>query len=185
MKEIWKPVGGYEGLYEVSNLGRVRSLSRKVIVHHADSTTHIKTLSMRLLKPCLDIGGYRRVSLWKNSQWEKPRISWLVLEAFKGTRPKGMDSCHNDGSRTNDCIANLRWDTRRGNFKDKILHGTHHRGERCPTAKLKESQVRQIMKLMNSKKYYQREIAERFNVTRETISAIVCGKRWSYLNADG
>lgn len=68
----------------------------------------------------------RVVSLSKNGRVIAARIAPLVLAAFVGPCPDGMEGCHNDGDCTNDLLSNLRWDTRSANNLDAVRHHTHH-----------------------------------------------------------
>jgi hypothetical protein len=68
----------------------------------------------------------------------------LVLEAFIGAAPAGLEACHNDGNPKNNVLSNLRWDTRRENAADRIAHGTAAIGEKHPMAKLTKEQALEI-----------------------------------------
>lgn len=120
--EEWRLVVGYEGLYEVSDQGRVRSLDR-------DSTRGDgvkRRLTGRMMKAYRSPGNYDRVSLFDGlgrRHWK--RVHTLVLEAFIGPRPDGAVACHNDGDHTNNRVDNLRWDTYSANNVDLVVHGTH------------------------------------------------------------
>jgi hypothetical protein len=119
--EQWKPVVGFEGLYEVSDFGRVRSMER--IVPHA--TGGRLTLPMRIL-----VGSkraqqkYPMVNLWRMNKQHAKYVHALVLEAFVGPRPPKHDACHADGSKDNNSLSNLRWGTRKENMQDAVRHGT-------------------------------------------------------------
>lgn len=104
MKEQWKPVVGYEGLYEVSNLGRVKSLAREV-VGHGGSTYRIMD---RILKPAG--GRYPQVALCKGGTSKSYRIHTLVVEAFIGPRPTGGDYTvdHVNKDKKDNRVENLR-----------------------------------------------------------------------------
>lgn len=116
----WQPVVGYEGLYEVSREGRVRSLDRVKRNRWGE-----------YVQPGVELrassagDGYAKVALTKDGKLRTRRVHILVLEAFVGRRPDGMQACHNDGNQGNNCIENLRWDTVSANTYDKIRHGTH------------------------------------------------------------
>ncbi|MET0716382.1 MAG: NUMOD4 motif-containing HNH endonuclease [Mycetocola sp.] len=111
--EEWRAVPDWEGLYEISSHGRVRSLR-----------------SGRVLKPWLTNFGHRQVQLCRRGRPTGRTIHSLVLEAFVGPRPAGMEGCHNDGDPTNNHPENLRWDTHRANMQDMQIHGTHAQGSR-------------------------------------------------------
>lgn len=129
--EVWKPVEGTKGLYEISSHGQVYS-------HHKNG---------RILKPvfqakgqCKDgtPKGYYHVSLCvPGHPMRKPRVDHLVLEAFHGPRPKGFDACHYDDDPSNNHVSNLRWDTRSNNKTDSTF--TNSAAERAVT-KLRPNQ---------------------------------------------
>ena len=129
--EHWKPVNGYEGIYEVSSHGRVRSLDR--VVTRSDGKVYRykgKVLSEGLSKR----GGYRLVSLWDQGKGQTRHVHSLVAEAFIGTRPEGTEVCHNDGNPANNHLDNLRYGTPSENKLDQVLHGTHYNTAKthCP-----------------------------------------------------
>ena len=117
MTENWLPVVGYEGFYEVSDLGRVRSLSRL--------RRNGRRMVGRMLKPTPDRHGYPYVLLHVDRIPKRRAVHRLVLQAFVGEAPEGMQACHNDGDSGNPKLTNLRWDTRSNNSRDSLRHGTH------------------------------------------------------------
>ena len=125
----WRPVVGFEGLYEVSESGNVRSLDR------LDSRGN--QIKGKKLTQCL-VGPRWAVTLYREGKRYHGPIHRLVLEAFVGPRPDGYDACHNDGDRDNNHISNLRWDTRSANTLDQVQHGTHReaRKTKCPLGHL-------------------------------------------------
>jgi len=130
--EEWRAVVGWEGLYEVSNMGRVRSLTRKVAFGRG-----WRIAEGKVLKPVPMRGSayYRIVNLQSPERRNSTRtIAWLVLEAFVGPRPPKYDSCHGSGGTLDDRLENLRWDTRKENIIDQIRHGNHANTnkKRCP-----------------------------------------------------
>lgn len=124
--ERWFPVPGHEGSYEVSDHGRVRSLDRRV----PSGQDRTRIARGRILRPALT-HGHPAVALGRE---RKEYVHTLVLQAFVGPAPEGMECCHGDGVRTNNYLGNLRWDTRLGNNLDAIRHGTHYHASRevCP-----------------------------------------------------
>ena len=116
-EEIWKPVLGYEGLYEVSNHERVRSVSRMVINSNGVGE---RRSPGKLLKQYMGDVGYYRVTLCKDGIPKNKRVHDLVCSAFHGPRPEGMEVLHLDGTRTNNKPENLMWGTRSDNMKDPI-----------------------------------------------------------------
>lgn len=123
--ERWLPVVGYEGLYEVSDLGNVRSL---------DGTRAGRKFRGRVLKPRSRHAGHQAVDLSTPGRRWSVDVHRLVLSAFVGPCPEGMEGCHNDGDPTNNRLGNLRWDTHRANMQDRITHGRHNSTNKvaCP-----------------------------------------------------
>lgn len=119
--ERWLPVVGYEGIYEVSDHGRVRSVDRVVLT--ASGTRSYKGKILRIVSRH---HGYPGVSLRRPGVRKTGYIHRLVLEAFVGPCPEGMEGCHNDGTASNNRLSNLRWDTSIANAQDKARHGTNY-----------------------------------------------------------
>lgn len=105
---VWKPITGFEGRYEVSDLGQIRSLP-----------------SGRVLRGSKAGRGYPTVSLSLQGIVTRRYIHHVVAEAFIGPRPAGMDVCHNNGDISDPSAVNLRYDTRNGNMRDSLEHGSH------------------------------------------------------------
>lgn len=121
--ELWKPVVGFEGSYEVSNLGRVRGVDRIIGGPHGP-----RLWKGRVLRAGASACGRHKrlgVMLLLGGKFKTMRIHRLVMAAFIGPCPKGLEVCHNDGNASNNHLANLRYDTRSENIKDQLRHGTH------------------------------------------------------------
>jgi hypothetical protein len=114
--------------------------------------------------------GYRSVTIRVNGEQVKRFVHVIVLESFVGPKP-GFDSCHANGNRLDNRLANLRWDTRKGNMADSIRHGTTRRGEKNPFAKLNASQVIEIRGMI-ADGIPQSAIATRFGICQQTVSNI-------------
>ena len=121
----WRPVVGYEGRYEVSDDGRVRSLSRVVM----RSNGAPQSVRARELIQC-DFKGYRAVNLAMNGSAKVGLVHRLVASAFIGKGEIGQEVCHGDGTRTNNNASNLRWGSRSDNMQDALRHGTHYNASR-------------------------------------------------------
>lgn len=117
--EQWRPVPDFEGHYEVSDHGRVRSVTRDV-VSHSDNRT--RTFKSRILSPELR-HGYNVVQLSKGGIRQKLYVHRLVLMAFVGEPEPGMECCHNNDIRDDNRLVNLRWDTHQSNVDDCRLRG--------------------------------------------------------------
>lgn len=120
--EQWRPVVGYEGLYEVSDLGRVRSLGRIDVLG--------RLRAPRLLKLQRDTEGYLKAVLSPEgmnglaAKTVQRRVNVLVLEAFVGPRPTGHDSCHENDVPDDNRLSNLSWGTRAENIADAVRNRT-------------------------------------------------------------
>lgn len=123
---IWLDVPGYEGLYQVSDAGEVRSIDRQVTGKNG-VTQH---LNGQLLKQHLKGKGYPCVSLSKSGTVRQRYVHDLVLLAFEGIKPRGLEVRHQDGNPLNTQRTNLIYGTRSENFRDMREHGTHHYGSR-------------------------------------------------------
>ena len=106
--ERWKPVSGYEGLYEVSNKGRVKSVDRYV----TDKIQGYKHIRSKILKPSIYGGGYLRVRLYDKAKSHRLYlIHRLVAEAFIPNPDILPQVNHKDETKTNNCVWNLEWCT--------------------------------------------------------------------------
>ena len=111
MIENWKDVVGYEGLYQVSDQGNVRSTKRK-------------GTPGKLKKFGYNANRYFTVGLSKQSCKKTVCVHRLVMETFVGALPEGMETRHLDGDKYNNCLSNLCYGTRAENVSDKVKHGT-------------------------------------------------------------
>lgn len=171
--EIWTPVVGYEGFYEVSSTGRLRSIDRSDLSARRGGVRYGRTLS-----PFTDAGnGYLYVNLSMHGRAKKRSVHSLVLEAFVGPCPPGMEGCHGDGNRTNGVLSNLRWDTKKSNWADKRIHGTAPIGEKSGRAKLTEELCRQILARSESSNTLARELG----IAGSTVRAVRTGQNWKHL----
>ena len=117
--EKWLAIEGYEGHYEVSDAGRVRSLDRLVANGKA-----MMPCKGRVLKPTPDRHGYMRVLLHKNSKRKIMSVHRLVALTFLGEQI-GKVVCHRNGNPGDNCVTNLYWGTLSENMQDALKHGTH------------------------------------------------------------
>jgi hypothetical protein len=173
MPERWLPVPGYEGFYEVSDRGRVKSLAR--VARRRDGKP--QPIPEKILKPLANPSGHLKAVLRCGGHRKESYVHRLVLQAFVGPCPEGMECCHNDGNPANNRLENLRWGTRASNMADKLKHGTHQRGERNGQAKLTQADVLAI----RADPRLQWEIAADHGVDRTVVSDIKQRKTWAWL----
>lgn len=185
INENWIDVKGYEGLYQVSNLGNVKSLNRLVIQKNGKETF----LKGKPLKQQLDSRGYFRVSLSRNGIARPKCIHHIVLESFCSSKPfPKAEARHLDGNPINNKFDNLKWGTKSENMQDAIKHGTFPLLEKRPGAKLKREQVVEIFTSVDcpytlSKKYKVGKGVIRQIKTRETwreITKDLPPAKWDY-----
>ena len=118
----WKPVPGWEGLYEVSDQGQVRSVDR-VVTRSDGRRLNLRGKELKLL---VSSSGHIKVSLCRVSQ-AQVCVHRLVLEAFVSPCPEGQEACHNNGDPADNRVDNLRWDTHAENMKDINRHGSNNK----------------------------------------------------------
>src|SRR5699024_9791306 len=120
--ERWLPVPGYEGLYSVSDRGRVRSEGRTVKY----ITGRSGRVPERILKTSKHGDGYLQVSLSKNNKRKTHYVHRLVLEAFVGEAPPEAQACHWNDTPEDNRPENLRWGTSSENRLDSVRNGRHY-----------------------------------------------------------
>lgn len=128
-QEQWRPVAGYEGHYEVSDQGRVRSLDR--VVQRRGCAPFTK--QGKLLTPSPSKTGHMRVALTKDGNLKFQYVHRLVLAAFTGPCPDGMEACHWNDNPADNRLTNLRWATRSGNLHDRTRNGIDNNGTKNAT----------------------------------------------------
>lgn len=175
--EVWRAVVGYEGLYEVSSLGRVRSVDRYVRA----------TFGSKQFRPGCVLnpnrsGPYPTHKLSRRGIQKTHRVHTLVLEAFVGPRPNGMECRHfPDGSHENNRLDNLSWGTPKQNTADKESHGQILRGERISNSKLRKTDVLRIRRLYDYGEHSQEELARMFGICQAQIWRIVRRLEWTHV----
>lgn len=118
--EIWKPVAGFEGFYEVSDRGRVRGLDRYVPINGGVKLVLGKILKLRKIKPGAGWRRYPHVQLTKDNTSIFLRVPTLVLTTFIGPRPVNLLGLHRDDNPLNNVLSNLYWGTRSNNACDSL-----------------------------------------------------------------
>lgn len=117
-REQWRPVVGWENLYEVSDMGQVRTITRIVSMGRG-----WRRIPSKVRRQSRTTAGYPTITLSGGSRVVTRLVHKLVLEAFVGPRPEGMEACHYDGDKANNALSNLRWDTKHANDLDAVRVG--------------------------------------------------------------
>lgn len=177
MIEAWRSVVGYEGYYEVSDDGMFRGINRMV--------GHCRGGSRRAIGIPIVVRWNRRlgqtyVQLSKDGVVKTFKPGRLVLEAFVGQCPDGMECCHIDDDKRNNRLDNLRWGTHLENCEDRFKNGKTAFGKRHYKSYLSEDDVRAIRKL-SADGFGNTEIAEMYNTGHGTVYNIKKRKTWKYL----
>jgi len=124
--ETWRPIPRWEGLYEVSDLGRVRRLRGRNGWGYYDKVT--------VIKPDVGKQGYLMLNLWRDCKPMKHMVHRLVARAFLGPRPDGLEIRHLDDNKMNNTLGNLVYGTRSENKQDSVQNGIHPESNKthCP-----------------------------------------------------
>ena len=168
--ENWKPISGYEGIYEVSDLGNVRS-----VVDRRNSYVG------KILRPRIK-SGYRVFGLTKDGKTRTHKGSRLAAKAFLSNPNNKPTVNHKNGVKNDDRVDNLEWATVSENTKHAFDTGLAktRKGEKCTSARLKELGVIVIRGLLNSGAVG-KEVALRFGISEMMVSDIRLGKTWAEL----
>ena len=179
--EIWRDIKGYEGLYQVSNMGRVKSLAR-VIMRKNGKKYSIKE---RILKPQRELG-YLRVNLYDSSgKMKRLRVHRLVCEAFHENPENKPCVNHIDENKANNVASNLEWCT----VAENNNHGTHN----ARVAKIQSKPVGQYTRDGKLVKIWQSatEVQRQLGFTKQNISQAARGKQkttygyvWKYIEEE-
>ena len=159
-EERWKPVLGYDGDYEISDMGRVHSYK-------------YRWKPPKMLSPGTVGGGYKSVALSFQGQQRTHMVHRLVLEAFVGPCPEGMEACHNDGNPVHNVLQNLRWATHSENARDRWKHGTMMNRISLRTAK-------KIRKQLLRGEYIS-DVSRQHGVSYSCVHSIATGRTWQHL----
>lgn len=165
IEEKWLPVVGYEGLYEVSNTGKVKKINKK--------------RKDRILNPYITKFGYFRVGLTKNNHIIQYFVHRLVASAFIPNTYNKPYINHIDNVRTNNNVNNIEWCTPKENMRHAFITGSRGGGEKATHAKLKKEDALAI----KESKLSQKVLAHKYKVHATTVSDIQKGKTWANLQA--
>lgn len=179
-EEVWKDIIGFEGFYQVSNMGNVRSLDRVIKSNHR----RIWARKGRPLKAYPNHDGYLTVKLNKNRHSKTITAHRLVAIHFVPNPGNLPEVNHKDFNRSNPRASNLEWSTHKDNIAHTVANTNHYSscrtGEKNGRSVLSESQVCEIRKryVYGSKEYGLRGLAKRYGVGRTTIGHVIRKESW-------
>jgi len=181
-EEIWKPIEGlkdgfYDGLYEVSSLGRIKLLPRILNCPNGQRLTKEKIVTGS------NAHGYRRINLKKDRIRLQIDIHILVARAFI-PNPNGYPQVnHIDANRANNEVSNLEWCTQKMNSRHALELGLFKttRGSERSTAKLNEDKVVTIREMYKTGLYTMCTLAQKFSVGKTTIRTIINRTKWAHV----
>lgn len=178
--EIWKDVVGYEGWYEVSNKGNVRSVARIIDVC-CKIRGRFKAKHRSINRVYSIVHGHSHITLSKNQKIKGFFVHRLVSAAFLGPIPDGLQVNHKDGIKTNNSIDNLEYVTAKENHAHGRRTGLNKNfGSNHYNSKLTENDVFNIKKEYIPRKVSAPFLANKYGVARTTILAIIHGHSWRH-----
>lgn len=194
--EIWIDIKRYEGVYQISNYGKIRSLDRYIEQLNSDGYPYNRFIKGRELSLNRTNGnGYRIVMLgngYRNQPKNNEYIHILVAKHFIPNQENKPTVNHIDGDKTNNHVSNLEWATQQEQMKHafennlnniiEYASGKQLKGSECTQARLTELQAKEIYKLANSSKYTDKQIGNLYGVSRKTVNQIKNKQTWKHIH---
>jgi hypothetical protein len=184
MNEVWKPIAGYEGLYEISSIGRVKSLGRTITDRgHNYRVDRVRVISGRILRQTRQSVGYLCVRLCSSDTTiTTVLVHRLVAKAFLVSSIERNEVNHINGDKKDNRVCNLEWCTHAENQRHAFSTGlvSHQCGSQKGSAKLNEAKVADI-KRMIAAGMTNVDIAKLYGVSTAPISYIRTGKAWTHV----
>lgn len=186
MEEVWKDIKGFEGYYQISNKGNVKSLTRRIQYISRGKVT-FRTQYEKILKQSFCSSGYPIVHLYDDVERKNVMIHRLVAIHFLEPETGKDFVNHKDGIKSNNCVSNLEWCTK----SENSLHALDNelmfkRGEDCNFAKLTDRQVKEIISLrkFGKGKFFSRDIALKYGVSTGYITELTSPRgKWQHLKS--
>jgi hypothetical protein len=178
MNEIWKDIKGYEGFYQISNLGRIKSLER-----YRKYRGNFKAIVReRILKLKVDKEGYSHVSLSKRGDVKFFKVARLVAQAFIINCNNYPQVNHIDGNKSNDLVSNLEWVTASQNCQHAYDIGLSipQIGEKHSQVKLNKEKIKDI-RFLHKLGLKDKDIAKIYYISRRHVNDIVNRKTWMHI----
>lgn len=174
-----RDIPGCDG-YFASSDGRIWS-SKQSIYHDDKPDVLIRGQICHEMTYTPSRKGYRTVGLYIRGKLVRRRVCRLVLEAFVGVRPPGMECRHHNGRPSDDRLDNLSWGTPKQNMDDQYAHGTRVIGTRCHTAILNEEKVAEMRERYDSGIHSHRSLAELYGTSKSNVGALLNRKTWKHV----
>jgi len=171
MQEVWKDITGYEGRYQVSNLGRVKSLAKTWTAgqgaRHSKADTFLKAFENGL--------GYFFITLSDNGKYPKYKVHRLVAQAFVPNPQNKPQVNHKDGNKANNNANNLEWTTRGENMKHAVEN------KLFPPHKKRKLTMEQVQAIREAaKKLTQAQLAFKYGIAQTGIHRIIKGETYKF-----
>ena len=185
--EIWKDITNYEGLYQASNTGKIKSLPRKEITKnpHNPDKTMIRTRNEKILKQSLDKDGYLKTALCKDSHAITYFIHRLIALTFLKNDENLPQINHKNGIKIQNNVENLEWCNQNHNmqhaFNTKLVDVRKLQGENHWSHILNDNDILEIRKLYSMGNMNQREIGNKYGIDQSHVSYIVNRKLWGHI----
>jgi hypothetical protein len=171
--EAWKPIPGYVGKYEASSLGRIRSLGRL----RRDGAGLDPFSTPKILKFTAQRGRPFLCLYLTRKKMKRAEAGPMVLSAFSGPRPPGLQCCHFNDDAWDNRIENLRWDTPKANCADRVRNGRQKVGEDHHSATLTAEAVRVILALRET--FSGADLSRALRVSECTVNRVLRGEAWA------
>lgn len=175
IREVWRDIKDYEGLYQVSNTGRVRSVNRTV-----ETQAGARTYKSRILKKFIGTDGYYHVTLSRVGTLQTIKISVLMARAFIPNPENKLIVSHINDVKLDDRLDNLEWATRLENGKRAVENERSCKGNKNAMSVLTESDIPVIRRRIKNKEKIQK-IAKDYDVAINTIYNIKYNMRWAWV----
>jgi hypothetical protein len=175
--ETWKSIPGWEGYYEVSDQGNVRTVTRTVEVRGS-----LRRYQSTPLKPQKHTAGYLKYTFWRNGVPTNMFTHFAVMSAFSGPRPEGMQICHCNGNKADNRLENLRWDTPSSNQSDRELHGTGRIGKPKLFRKMNAARASEIRRATELFDLNITQTAKLLSLPRTTVADVLNQRTWKERN---
>lgn len=178
MEEIWKDIIGYEGLYQISNLGRVKSLEKTVKVGKQYNRFPEKILSNK----CLDKNGYNIFSANKDGLQKTLKVHREVAKCFIPNPENKPQVNHINGIKNDNRVENLEWCTNRENINHAYFNKlcVAAKGSKCGASKYKEDDILKIRKMAENGILH-KDIAIMYKMSKKNVHNIINRKSWNHI----